>query len=74
MSSQLGPSEFEGTGPTRSGVFGKAHEALLTAAEKLRIIRRTEQDPDIPPIDLEATPDKWKHGGVNSVTDIDFRS
>jgi len=66
----LGPSEFEGTGPSRSGIFGQAHAALLSAAEKLRIIHRTEQDPDVPPIDLDATPDKWRHGGVNSTSDI----
>jgi hypothetical protein len=57
---EIKSSEFEGEGPRRSGVF--AH--LLSAAEKLRIIRRTEQDPDREPVDLDAEPDKWRHGGV----------
>ena len=64
---KLGPSEFEGSGPARSGVYG-----LATAEEKLRVIYRTEQDPDIS-ADIEAEPDKWKHGGVNSNEDLKLR-
>jgi len=71
---KLKASEFEGKGPEKSGVFGQAHAAFLSAAEKLSIIRRTEQDAEGPIVDLSATPDKWKHGGIESVEDIDLRS
>jgi hypothetical protein len=61
---KLAASEFEGSGPAASGVYGTA-----TAEEKLRLIYRTEQDPDVA-ADIEAEPDKWKHGGIESIKDI----
>lgn len=63
MAKRLGPSEFEGNGLHESGVQG-----LETAHEKMQIIKRTEQDPD-GKVDLDAKPDKWRHGGLESTRD-----
>jgi len=57
MTGQPGRSEFHPP-PKRSGVFG-----ITKAFEKLRIIRRTEQDAEASP-DLDAVPDKYLQGGV----------
>lgn len=59
---RVGPSEFERSGPAKSGVFGRSK-----AWEKLRLIVRIEQTPD--GADINATPDKWKHGGLEHPTD-----
>jgi len=61
---KLKASEFEGDGVKRSGVFG-----LANAWEKLRFTMRTEQDPNSPAADPDATPDKFEHGGVEADTD-----
>ena len=65
----LRPSEFEGEGPRKSTVFDREHDAHLSAAEKLRIIRRTEQDPD-GVFDPDAPTDRFNRGGINSTEDI----
>jgi hypothetical protein len=49
---QPGPSEFEKTGPHKSGVFG-----LGTASEKARYERRIGENTDDPThLDLDAEP------------------
>jgi len=66
-------SEFEGkpgstTGPglKRFGGFG-----LARAWEKLRLIYRAEQDPG-GQVDFGANPDKWRHGGIESIEDLEL--
>lgn len=58
------PTEFEGKGVRPFGRYAAHH-----AEEKLRLQYRTEQDPDNNP-DLDAEPDKWRKGGINSEEDI----
>jgi hypothetical protein len=48
-----GPSEFEGKGPTKAGVYNADR-----VTDKLRIARRTGQDPDADP-DIFAEPNDW---------------
>lgn len=64
MAKKLKASEFEGSGPKKTGVFG-----LASAIEKLRVIRRTEQDPS-GAVDLEMTPDRWREGGLHDPEDV----
>lgn len=64
MAKPLKASEFEDKGPKRFGFFG-----IAAAREKLRLLYRTEQDP-IDGADLDATPDKWRHGGIDSIRDV----
>lgn len=57
-------SEFEGQpgktpGLKPSGIFGN-----WRPWERLRLLYRTEQDPDDATVDLNAKADKWRHGGI----------
>jgi hypothetical protein len=63
---KLKPSEFEKSGVHPFGFFG-----IRRAGERLRLIYRTEQDPD-GEVDLDAPADKWKHGGIETIDDIRF--
>jgi len=67
MASKLKASEFEGTGPKKSGVFG-----IRFPSEQLRIIYRTEQDPR-GPVDLDKKPDQWRVGGVKPNTEKNWQ-
>lgn len=52
-------SEFEKRGPRKFGGFG-----IVRAWEKLRLIVRTGQDPEIEEaVDLDADPNDWGTGG-----------
>jgi len=54
-----GPSEFERTGPARSGEIPDAPHAF----ERARLQRRTEQEVEQGEFDLQARPDKFEKGG-----------
>lgn len=55
-------SEFEGQGLKKFGGFG-----IQDAWEKLRYIMRTEKDPDVGELDLNADADRFEEGGVHTV-------
>lgn len=61
MDTKLPPSEFEGTGPERVGVYNHGH--ILEAWEKLRIAYRGGQNADQGAIDFDKD-DDWGSGGV----------
>jgi len=63
MGKKLGRSEFE-----RNGVFPFGGFGIARAWEKLRMIYRTEQDPEGTVV-LNAPADRYEHGGIESVDD-----